>query len=244
VAAVDARAAAGADRGPEAGATAAWLRGRLRLGAGAASGAVGTARARFRGPLAATAAALTSGASSPALPGCWPTAPRSSPTTAPPRPNRCWWRRRVDSTRPGRRRAVAHLRLVADPDGTDQQAARRHGRRGLWLSPTWEGMVAVDGLVEPEAGQSLLAALEPLARPADATDTRSGGQRPADALAELARRAWRAGRLPQAGGVRPQLTVTVELETLLGRPGRWVGRQAGRGRWILRRVGGWPVTGR
>ena len=32
-------------------------------------------------------------------------------------------------------------------------------------------MVAVDGLLEPEAGQMLLAALEPLARPADAEDT-------------------------------------------------------------------------
>ena len=79
-------------------------------------------------------------------------------------------------------------------------------------------MVAVDGLLEAEAGQSVLAALEPLARPADATDTRSGSQRTADALAELARRALEAGRLPQAGGVRPQLTVTVDLDSLLGHP--------------------------
>jgi hypothetical protein len=40
----------------------------------------------------------------------------------------------------------------------------------------------VDGLLEPEAGHVVLAALEPLARPADAHDTRSGGQRTADAL--------------------------------------------------------------
>ena len=78
-------------------------------------------------------------------------------------------------------------------------------------------MVAVDGLLEPEAGQTLLAALEPLARPADANDTRSGSQRTADALAELARRSLEAGRLPQAGGIRPQLTVTVDLDSLLGR---------------------------
>jgi hypothetical protein len=83
---------------------------------------------------------------------------------------------------------VAHLRLVADPDGADAQAERRQQQRGLWLSPTWEGMVAVSGLLDPEAGQTLLAALEPLARPASADDTRSGGQRRADALAELARR--------------------------------------------------------
>jgi Domain of unknown function (DUF222)/HNH endonuclease len=61
--------------------------------------------------------------------------------------------------------------------------------------------------------------LEPLARPADAQDTRSGGQRTADALTELARRALEGGRLPQTGGVRPQLSVVVDLDSLLGRPG-------------------------
>ena len=55
--------------------------------------------------------------------------------------------------------------LVADPDGAQAQAERQHQRRGLWLSPTWEGMVALQGLLDPEAGQTLLAALEPLARP-------------------------------------------------------------------------------
>jgi len=80
-------------------------------------------------------------------------------------------------------------------------------------------MVAVDGLLEAEAGQLLQAALEPLARPAGADDSRLGGQRTADALTELARRALEAGRLPQAGGVRPQLLVTVDLNRLLGHPG-------------------------
>jgi hypothetical protein len=108
---------------------------------------------------------------------------------------------------------------VADPEGADTQAEHRHQQRGLWVSPTWEGMVAVNGLLDPEAGQMLLAALEPLARPANAADTRSGGQRRADALAELARRTLEGGRLPQSGGVRPQLLVTVDLDSLLGHPG-------------------------
>jgi hypothetical protein len=77
-------------------------------------------------------------------------------------------------------------------------------------------MLAVDGLLDPEAGQTLLAALEPLARPAGAEDGRSGWQRNADALAELARRSLEGGRLPRTGGVRPQLLVTVDLATLLG----------------------------
>jgi Domain of unknown function (DUF222)/HNH endonuclease len=89
----------------------------------------------------------------------------------------------------------------------------------LWLAPTFEGMVALQGLLEPEAGQILLAALEPLARPANGDDSRSGDQRRADALTELARRALEAGQLPQTGGVRPQLTVVVDLDSLLGRSG-------------------------
>jgi hypothetical protein len=119
---------------------------------------------------------------------------------------------------PQLRQAVEQLCRVADPEGADRQAERRHERRGVWLSPTWEGMVAVDGLLEPEAGTTLLAALEPLARPAGAGDGRTGGQRTADALWELARRVLEGGGLPKAGGVRPQLLVTVDLDSLLGHP--------------------------
>ena len=136
--------------------------------------------------------------------------------------------RRLDP--PRLRRVIGHLRLVADPEGADARAERRHQRRGLWLSSTWEGMVAVNGLLEPEAGQTLLAALEPLARPTNAHDTRSGGQRRADALAELARRNLESGQLPQTGGVRPQLLVTVDLDSLLGPGG--LGGEAG-GPWPL-----------
>jgi hypothetical protein len=54
LAAVDARGAAGAEDGIPAPSTAGWLRGRLRLGAGAARSAVRTTRALFRGLLTAT----------------------------------------------------------------------------------------------------------------------------------------------------------------------------------------------
>jgi hypothetical protein len=87
-------------------------------------------------------------------------------------------------------------------------------------------MVALDGLLDPEAGQTLLSALEPLARPTNASDERGGGQRNADALTELARRTLEGGRLPQTGGVRPQLTVTVDLNSLLS-PGGLGGETGG-----------------
>jgi hypothetical protein len=59
LAAVDALGAAGADQGIPAASTAGWLRTRLRMGAGAATSMVRTARALFRGPLTRTGQALT-----------------------------------------------------------------------------------------------------------------------------------------------------------------------------------------
>jgi hypothetical protein len=226
LATVDARGAAGAEQGTQAPSTAAWLRARLRLGAGAAAGLVRTARALYRGPLPQTGQALSEGAISPAHAQVLAASTHDLPvqTVAEAEPVLLEAARRLDP--PRLRRAIAHMRLVADPDGADTQAQRRHQQRGLWVSPTWEGMVSLNGLLEPEAGQTLLAALEPLARPSGATDTRSGGQRRADALAEVARRTLEAGQLPQTGGVRPQLTVTVDLDSLVG-PGGLGGETGG-----------------
>ena len=228
LAGVDARGAAGADHGVQAGSTAAWLRSRLRMSAGAAASCVRTARALYRGPLTQTGQALTEGAISPAHAQVLAHGTQDLPAhlAAEAEPVLVEAARRLDP--PRLRRAVAHLRLVADPDGADTQAERRHQRRGLWLSPTWEGMVALNGLLDPEAGQTLLAALEPLARPSDAADARTGGQRRADALTELARRTLgerpappeRWGPAPAAGHRGP------------GQPPRprWAGRRDRRGR--------------
>jgi hypothetical protein len=229
LATVDGRGAAGADQDQQLGSTASWLRHRLRMAAGAAASSVRTARALFRGPLTGTARALTDGVISPAHAAvlAHTTHDLPAPTTIEAEPVLLEAAGRLDP--PRLRRLVAHLRLVADPDGADTQAERRHQQRGLWLAPTWEDMVALHGLLEPEAGQTLLAALEPLACPASAEDERSGGQRRADALGEVARRALEAGRLPQTAGVRPQLTVTVDLDSLLGRPGAVGGEVGGPG---------------
>ena len=117
--------------------------------------------------------------------------------------------------------------LVADPDGAQAQAERQHQRRGLWLSPTWEGMVALQGLLDPEAGQTLLAALEPLARPHDAHDTRSRWPATRRCPDRTGPPHLESGRLPQSGGVRPQLLVTVDLDSLLGHRGGLGGETGG-----------------
>jgi Domain of unknown function (DUF222)/HNH endonuclease len=217
LAAVDGRGAAGADQGQPAPSTAGWLRARLRLGAAAAAGWVRTARALYCGPLTQTGHALTDGDLSAAHAQVLAAGTHDlpAPTAAEAEPVLLAAARRLDP--PRLRRVVTHLRWVADPEVAEGRAERQQQQRGLWLSPTLEGMVALQGLLEPEAGQTLLAALEPLTRPGNAEDTRSGSQRRADGLAELARRALEGGQLPQMGGVRPQLTVTVDLDSLLGR---------------------------
>ena len=218
LAGVDARGAAGADQAQQAGSTAGWLRNRLRMGAATATESVRTARALFRGPLQATAQALTSGHISPAHARVLAQGTRHLPGQVATEAEPVLLEAAVRLDPPQLRQAVGYLVEVADPDAADAACERRHERRGLWLSPTLDNMVAIDGLLEPEAGQTVLAALEPLARPDDADDPRQGWQRTADALTELARRALEGGRLPQTGGVRPQLLVTVDLDSLLGHP--------------------------
>jgi hypothetical protein len=226
LAGVDARGAAGAEDGQEAASTAGWLRNRLRLGAGAARGWVRTARALYRGPLRLTGQALAAGELSPAHAQVLAAGTHDLPATTVAEAESVLLEAASRLDPPQLRRLVTHLGWMVDPDGADARVERQQLQRRLWVSPTLEGMVAVDGLLDPEAGQSLLAALEPLARPASAEDDRSGSQRNADALAELCRRQLEGGRLPQSGGVRPQLLVTVDLDSLLGRSG--VGGEVGR----------------
>ena len=178
-----------------------------------------TARALFRGPLTQTAKALAAGEVSAAHAGVLAAGTDDLPpaTAAEAEPVLLEAAGRLDP--PGLRRVIAHLREVTDPAGAEQKQQRRFERRGLWLASTWEGMVAVNGLLDPEAGQTLLAALEPLARPSGVEDARTGWQRNADALTELARRSLEHGCLPRAGGVRPQLLVTVDLVRMSTRSG-------------------------
>jgi hypothetical protein len=81
LAAVDACGAAGADHGQRVASTAAWLRNRLRMGAGAAAGSVRTARALFGGPLRPPPAPSPRVSSPQPMLRCWPTAATTSPTT-------------------------------------------------------------------------------------------------------------------------------------------------------------------
>ena len=80
LAGVDAHGAAGAEADQQVGSTAAWLRNRLHLSDRAATSAVRTARALFRGPLTQTAQAVCDGELSVAHAQVLATAPTPSPT--------------------------------------------------------------------------------------------------------------------------------------------------------------------
>jgi hypothetical protein len=219
LAALDAQGAAGAEAGVYAPSTAAWLRAQLRMGPAAAKQRVRTARMLHRGPLAGTAQALADGEVSYQHAAALAEVTHDLPPTrvAEAEPVLLDAARRLDP--PSLRRLTTHLRDLVDPDHAEERGRARLERRGLWLSPTFEGLVDVEGLLDAEAGEAVRAALEPLARPTGPDDERSGAQRRADALAELARGALQADRLPDSGGLRPQVTVTVDLASLLARHG-------------------------
>jgi hypothetical protein len=116
LATLDAAGAAGAEHGVQAGSTASWLRARLRMGAGAASRAVRTARALFGGPLTQTAQALRDGELSAAHAAVLTAGTHHLPdqVTVEAEPVLVEAARRLD---PGRlRRVLGHLQLVDAPD--------------------------------------------------------------------------------------------------------------------------------
>jgi hypothetical protein len=121
------------------------------------------------------------------------------------------------------RRAVAHWKDMVDADAASRTDRERFDRRGLHVSPTFEGMVRVDGNLDPETGQTLISALRSItdvrARKGS-EDHRSPAQRRCDALGELARRWLDSRDRPEVGGERPHLTVTLDLDALEGRAGR------------------------
>jgi hypothetical protein len=75
-------------------------------------------------------------------------------------------------------------------------ANQNYERRYLHLSQTIGGLFVIDGRLDAEGGATLRAALNAFDERWKADDTRSGSQRRADALVELARQRLDAGNLP------------------------------------------------
>jgi hypothetical protein len=129
-------------------------------------------------------------------------------------------------------RALAYWEQLADPDGTERSAERRHADRRLHLSQTFGGAWALQGLFDPVNGAivaNVLGRIDKELFEADWAEARervgervcagdlarTPAQRRADALVEMARRAaaMPAGaRLPE-----PLFSVLVGYETFAGR---------------------------
>ncbi len=81
---------------------------------------------------------------------------------------------------------VQHVTDAIDGDGGAATANEHHERRRLHVSPTLDGMVAIDGLLDPESGEVVLSALDAAMRvDLEPGDVRSKPQRRADALVQL-----------------------------------------------------------
>jgi hypothetical protein len=97
---------------------------------------------------------------------------------------------------------------------------RLRARRRLHASLTYLGTVRVDGDLDPETGETLLAALNSVldaeARARPEGDERTPAQRRADALGEICRQWLDLAERPTVAGERPHVTVTVPLEVLHG----------------------------
>jgi Domain of unknown function (DUF222)/HNH endonuclease len=124
----------------------------------------------------------------------------------------------------GLRSVVAYWRQAQDLARAEQEEDERFGRRRLHVSPTLGGMVRVDGDLDPEAGQTLLSAIQAVmdadARTRRHPESRSPGQRRADALGEICRSWLDSSERPEVLGERPHVVVTLDLEALEGRAGR------------------------
>jgi hypothetical protein len=120
----------------------------------------------------------------------------------------------------GLRRAVAYWRQALDGPKALESAEWRWAARSLYASPTLEGMVRVDGALDPETGQTLITALRAVVDsetgPID-EDPRTSAQRRADALGEICRQWLDRTPRPEVGGERPHIALTVGLDALKGR---------------------------
>jgi hypothetical protein len=110
-----------------------------------------------------------------------------------------------------------YWKTAVDGPGADATAEELFDRRYLYGSKTLEGMVKLDGLLDPVAGDLVMTALQAATPPRREGDHRSPRERRADALADLARTFLDSGEA--AGSEKPHVLVLTDLEALQGRGG-------------------------
>src|SRR5207245_10239480 len=81
------------------------------------------------------------------------------------------------------------------------------------------GMYHLSGVMDPDAGAALKAAVDALAKRLGQDDSRTPKQRRVDALSEIVHKALDEGKLPERHGARPHVNVNTTLEALKGELG-------------------------
>ena len=109
---------------------------------------------------------------------------------------------------------IEYTRRCIDADGALDKDNRDHDRRWFSCDQTYGGLFILRGELDAEGGAVVKSAIDALSTMSGPDDSRSGSQRRADALVELASRQLKSGDLPEVHGQRPHLTLTVGLETL------------------------------
>jgi hypothetical protein len=126
------------------------------------------------------------------------------------------WAREHDPVTVGR--LGRHLIHALDTQSLEEREQRAYRHRDLRFSEIADGSTRVSGRLDGESAAMVRAALDPLAAPNPGPDgerdPRTAGQRTADALVELARRANDRGGLPVGHGVRPHLAVIITANGL------------------------------
>ena len=115
-------------------------------------------------------------------------------------------------------RVAAYWRALIEREQAGEDA--RRARRRLHTSVTYQGMVRVDGDLDPETGETVLSALGAVldaeAHSRTDEDRRSPAQRRADALGEICRQWLDRGDRPTVATERPHVSLTVGVQELGG----------------------------
>ena len=140
-----------------------------------------------------------------------------------------------------------HLVHALDTETLEEREQRAFHRRELRFSEVGDGSTRISGQLDAESAAMVRAALDALAAPNPGPDgerdTRTAGQRTADALVELARRANDTGTLPAGHGVRPHLSVIITLDSLTRANDKAGDGTGGAGRFAAGQLGcGWTPT--
>jgi hypothetical protein len=110
------------------------------------------------------------------------------------------------------KRAAFQIRDHIDPDAAERRRRKRLDSRWVSAARTIDDVVSIQGMLDPDAGELFLSTLGALMPAPSLGDPRSASQRRADALLDLCRLAGAA--TPVAGGEKPHVSVTVDLDTL------------------------------